>query len=330
MRSWQRWRTAMHTALYGEAGFFRCHRPADHFRTSPHVSEIFAGALLRLADSAELTCVIDIGAGGGELLAALARMRPGLRLVGVEIAERPPELPDRISWWHRLPDRRFESALLVANEWLDNVPLDVAVPDADGRPRLLEVRTGESSGRASASSFPSERPGRSPDPDQLAWLDRWWPVGGDVPRAEIGLERDRAWASAIGMLDSGLALAIDYGHVADDRPDGGTLTGWRDGRPTAPFPDGRRDITAHVAIDAVREAGERAGARTESLNTQREALHDLGISAPRPPFAMAQRAPLEYLARLGRTSAVTELSDPAGLGSYHWLLQSIDRQKSDL
>jgi len=69
----------MQAALYGPAGFYaRGERPAWHFRTSVHVSPRYAGALLtvlRAVDAAlgrpERLDVVDIGAGRGELLAAL-------------------------------------------------------------------------------------------------------------------------------------------------------------------------------------------------------------------------------------------------------------------
>jgi SAM-dependent MidA family methyltransferase len=70
-------------------------------------------------------------------------------------------------------------------------------------------------------------------------------------------------------------------------------------------PDGSRDITAAVAMDAVRAAGEDAGAVTLADETQREALHAL---LP-PPDTFAERL------------AQRELRDPSGLGAFRWLLQ---------
>ncbi|MYS43043.1 hypothetical protein GTY23_17755, partial [Streptomyces sp. SID5998] len=64
-----------------------------------------------------------------------------------------------------------------------------------------------------------------------------------------------AWAGAVSRLRRGLAVAVDYAHTAADRPPFGTLTGFRDGRETAPVPDGSCDLTAHVALDACAAAG---------------------------------------------------------------------------
>ena len=44
-------------------------------------------------------------------------------------------------------------------------------------------------------------------------------------RAEVGRARDRAWAGAVGSLDRGLAVAVDYGHLRADRAAGGTPPG---------------------------------------------------------------------------------------------------------
>src|SRR4029453_6419057 len=138
------WRAAMQTALYGPAGFFTGTGagPAGHFRTSVHASPLFAGALVRLIRQVDEALgqpaefdVGDVGAGRGELLTALpARLDPaGVRLTGVEVGPRPAGLPSEIGWRRDVPAN--VEGLLVATEWLDNVPLDVAEVDDAGRPR---------------------------------------------------------------------------------------------------------------------------------------------------------------------------------------------------
>ncbi len=281
--TWLTWREATERALYGPGGFFhRPEGPAGHFRTSVHASPLFATALLRLARTANLTTVVDVGAGRGELLVALAALAPDLQLIGVERAARPAGLPTHIAWHDEIP--AHTDVLLVANEWLDNVPVDV-VELTDGGPRLVLVDpvTGD------------ERLGEAPSDADAAWLESWWPLAEVGNRAEVGRPRDEAWAAAIGHVQRGLAVAIDYGHRRDDRPPAGTLTGYRDGRQVRPVPDGSCDITAHVALDACRVAGMTAAttgpgstaaeppasgrspagsspAATSALLTQREAL----------------------------------------------------------
>jgi len=321
------WRQAMAAALYGPGGFFvrDDHGPADHFRTSVHASPLFAGALLRLilrVDEAlgqpKTFDIVDVGAGRGELLHTLLGLMPaGLAaraaLVGVELAPRPPGLDAAIRWQAEPPES--VTGLLLATEWLDNIPLDVA--DRDDSGRLRTVLVDPSSG--------DETLGPLVDAADRFWLGRWWPEPG---RAEIGWPRDAAWAEAVQRVRQGCALAVDYGHLRNGRPVGGTLTGYRAGRPVRPIPDGQCDVTAHVAIDSVAGA---AGTAYEIV-TQREALKALGIDGARPPLDLARRDPAGYVRRLAAAGAAAELIEPAGLGGHWWLLHTIgiDRRGSML
>jgi SAM-dependent MidA family methyltransferase len=295
----------MAAALYGEHGFFVRHRPAGHFRTSVHAApERFAEALLRLLERLDAGLghpdpldVVDIGAGQGELLSALGTAAPPelaarLRSTAVEIATPPPPAP--------------VTGLVLATEWLDNVPVDIVQLDGARVARyvLVDPATGEEA---------LGEPVTGPDAD---WLARWWPLTVPGTRAELGRGRDEAWAGAVATLDRGAALAVDYGHLAAGRPPLGTLTGFRDGREVVPVPDGSCDLTAHVALDAL--------ATPESvLVTQRAALRALGVDGARPPLALAHRDPAAYLRRLADAGAAAELTDPAGLGGHYWLLQPV-------
>ena len=90
-----------------------------------------------------------------------------------------------------------------------------------------------------------------------------------------------------------------------------------------PIPDGSRDITAHVALDACAAAGATAGATQTVLTTQRAALRALGLTGRRPPLSLADRDPAGYLAALRRAAGEAELTDPAGLGGFGWLVQAV-------
>jgi SAM-dependent MidA family methyltransferase len=282
----ERFRDAWQRALYGPDGFYRRHAPADHFRTSVHASPLFATAIIRLADELHAKIITDIGAGRGELAAEIARQAPGLTVVSVELDS---DLPEQLT------------GLVIANEWLDNVPCEVVVKD--DAPRYL---------------LAGGSPGPVVEGNDLEWLAEWWPLAEPGHRAEIGLPRDLAWADVVRRLDRGTAIAIDYGHVRDDRPPYGTLTGYRDGRECAPDPDGSCDITAHVAVDSV------AAAVGGAVTTQRESLRALGIDATRPDHALATSDPQRYLAELSAAGEAAELLDPAGLGGFAWI--RADRQ----
>ncbi|MEU7010753.1 SAM-dependent methyltransferase [Streptomyces sp. NPDC046332] len=311
---WQGWREATEQALYGPGGFFlRPEGPAGHFRTSVHASPLFAGAVARLLTGVaeelgtDEVAFVDMGAGRGELLSGvLAAVPVGLsvRAYGVERAERPAGLDGRAEWTGRVPEG--VRGLLFANEWLDNVPVDVASVDEAGVVRYVEVRAADG----------AERLGRPVEGPDAEWLERWWPLTEPGERAEIGRTRDEAWAAAVGSLAAGTAVAVDYGHLRESRPLFGTLTGFRAGREVAPVPDGSCDVTAHVAMDAVASAG-------GELVTQREALRGLGVRGDRPPLALASSDPGAYVRALGAAGEAAELTARGGLGDFLWLTRSV-------
>ncbi|WP_354641189.1 SAM-dependent methyltransferase [Kitasatospora camelliae] len=313
---WMRWRPATEHALYRpDGGFYRrSEGPAGHFRTSVHASPRYAAAVARLLTEvdealgrpAELA-LIDVGAGRGELLTGVLAALPAhaaarLRPYAVELADRPAGLPDRVEWTDRVPEGA--TGLLFANEWLDNVPLDVAERDEDGRLRYVEV-----------SPEGEERLGAELGAADARWAGQWWPEG---ERIELGGPRDEAWAAAVGALDRGLAVAVDYAHTRATRPPFGTLTGFRAGREVPPVPDGSCDVTAHVALDSAAAPG-----LPTLRTTQREALHALGLHGGRPPLALATTDPAGYLRALSAAGEAAELTDPGGLGGFGWLAQAV-------
>jgi SAM-dependent MidA family methyltransferase len=297
----------MATALYGDAGFYAVSgAPSRHFRTSAQAAAQWTAAIAALAaqvdaatGGAEDFAVVDVGAGGGELLASLAATAPPRwSLIGVDLAPRPVDLDERVAWHHEPP--ASICGLLIANELLDVVPVDVVELDADG-PRLVEVTPGG-----------TEHRDGPPSPEDAAWLQRWWPLASSDDRAEIGRTRDLFWRELTGRLDRGVAVAIDY--AADPARDvAGTLTGYREGRQVLPVPDGSCDITAHVMFESLLDDG-------DLLVSQREALRSLGVTAARPTY---DGDPTTYLAALSAAGEAAELIDPAGLGDFTWLLHQV-------
>jgi SAM-dependent MidA family methyltransferase len=180
-------------------------------------------------------------------------------------------------------------------------------------PRLLLVET----------TTGAERPGPPPAAADLAWQRRWWPLREPGDRAEIGLTRSQAWAAVVGRISRGLAVAADYGHRRAGRPQAGTLTGYRAGRPVRAVPDGSCDLTAGVALDACAGAGRAAGASASLLTSQRLALRALGVTGRRPPPEQAAADPAGYARALCQAGEETELIDPSGLGGFGWLVQAV-------
>jgi len=222
------WEAAWHGALYGQGGFFaRGERPAGHFRTAPQVGDELARAVLELLTRLDAALgrpghldLVDVGAGGGELAAAVLTLAPStlvgrLRVTGVDLAPRPPRLDERIGWQARLP--ATVTGLLVGNEWLDAVPCPVVLATPDGPRRLSVTPDG------------SERPDRLVTGHDARWLARWWPLRPGW-RAEVGATRDGAWASAVRRVRAGAALAVDYASTRAERAAGrypaGTLASY--------------------------------------------------------------------------------------------------------
>ncbi len=310
------WRQAMQAALYGPDGFYaRGEPPARHFRTSVHVSPRYAAAIL------DLLRHIDAGLGhpgadrsggcrrgpgrtarAGSLVPRRSRGWPG-GSPRTRWRSRPgPPVSIRASAGAASPPEAV-TGLVVASEWLDNIPLDVVELTAAG-PVLVQVDTGTG----------AERPGPPPDRADLAWVRAWWPLRALGDRAEVGRPRCEAWAGMVGRIGRGVALAADYGHVRAARPGCGTLTGYLEGRAVPAIPDGSRDITAHVALDACAAAGRRAGAAQTLLTTQREALRGLGMHGGRPPLALAASDPETYVRQLSQATENAELVDTQRAG----------------
>ena len=335
------WREAWERALYGPGGFYaRGEAPAAHFRTSVHASPLFAaavGELLERVDAAlghpDPLDLVDVGAGRGELLAGVAAhtdLGRRLRLTAVEVGPGIDAVRD-------VAALSPVTGLLIANEWLDDVPLDVVVRTPAG-PRLVLV-----------DDAGTETLGGPPPAEDLTWADLWWPahrrpptphptatdltgsgragVGDAVDpaweRVEVGRARDVAWASAVRRMARGVVVAVDYGHERAARPAAGTLTGYRGGRQVPPVPDGSCDLTAHVALDSVAAAGRAAGAGDTRLDDQRAALANLGVTGRRPPVGLATSDPARYAALLRDAAEAAELLDRRGLGGFGWLVQGV-------
>jgi SAM-dependent MidA family methyltransferase len=319
--AWQRWSVAWERALYGPNGFYvRPDVPARHFRTSAHAGDALARLVLGLLSDVddglshptELD-VVDVGAGGGELLTRLLALaddslRARLVMTGVDFAPRPADLPAQVRWSAEVP--RGVLGLLIGNEWLDNVPCHVVARDDTGRLRELEVEV----------ETGAERLGRSAVVGDDTWCSLWWHLDAGQ-RAEVGRDRDRAWAQALTRIDFGCAVAVDYAHSRGSRRP--TLTGYRGGRQVPPVPDGSCDITAHVALDSCASAGEDVTGQPPLLVSQRDILHAYEMTGSLPPVELAAKNPGAYAAELQRASDEAELLNADGLGEFSWLVQPV-------
>ena len=308
------WFDAWVESAYGADGFWRLHSPDAHFRTAAASGPLIGQMLAALVDRHEgVGCVVDVGAGNGRLLEELAAIRPDLQLLGIDLRERPTGLPDQVGWAQDLWDVRYgcwttgeaaaaldrpEPVMIICCEWLDDLPCPVVAQHTDGWREVIINEAG------------LEQAGPRLESEELAWADRWWPGG---ERAEIGVTRDRAWAELIRLVRKrgGCALMIDYGHTAERRPVSGSLGAYRDGRALEPAVGTGANLTAHVAVDAVRTAGEALGVTTTFCGLQSEVVPEL----------LQVEAHPDPLVDLDRRSQYSALSSQYVWGSHWWLLQ---------
>ena len=236
-------------------------------------------------------------------------LRARLRLTAVEVG--PVDLPG-VRVVRDVAELPELTGLLVANEWLDDVPLDLVEQTAD-RPRVVLVApTG------------AESMGDPPAGADAAWLDRWWPLAAVGDRAEVGRSRDEAWAAAVGRLARGVAVAVDYGHEAGRRPAG--RHAHRLPRRRAGAAGAGRLLRPHRARGAGLGRGRRGGRRRHRDPAGRPAGRAAGARPGRPPAAArARHAPTRpaYLRGLQRAGEAAELIDRAGLGAFGWLVQGV-------
>ena len=294
------------------ARFYEHHLAEAQFKTSIESGTEVARALaqLILSSCAEFAedgfSVIDIGSGSGRLLEQLAPFVPeDITWMGVDIRERPPELDPRIGWHRTEIDGSTRDitgfdgqvcGVVIAHEFLDDVPCTVVELDADLIPRLVLVdeATGiEVIGPPLRDVAARRLLGHTTD-EHCEWLDVWWPPTRPMARREIGVERERIWSRLTGIVASGFAVAIDYAHRLDERSaglwDAGTLRGFAHGRPSSAIPDGSVNITAHVALDALATC-------SSTIRTQFDVLDGASLR-----------------------------SWPQGLGEYQWLVEPIVRR----
>lgn len=320
----QSWAVAWAAAA---AEFWSRAQPTDHFTTSAGsiVAARLVGVIRELddrLDNPDPFTVVDIGAGNGALLAEIRALAPSslgdrLRTVGVDLrpAHRELEGIDDVEWRvMRVPDELDlgpVTGLVMAHEWLDEIPCDVVERDPDGVNRLVVVDpTGvESLGpaldddEACAAYGVNARHARD-------WLAAWWPLTEPGQRAEVGLERDRAWQWLTEQVSAGAALATDYGHTRDERlrrwPQG-TLLGYRSGRVVPPVPNASMNLTAHVSLDSCA-----AAVPGTTSTSQREML---------APVTVADDAgdPAGRGEQLQQRAGLRRLRDPFGPGAFAWL-----------
>lgn len=267
---------------------------AGDFVTAPEISQMFGELIgLWLADMwinagrEEPVHYVELGPGRGTLardaLRAARRygLQPSVHLVEGSVALRDVQqaaVPGA-QWHHDLSTiPAYGPVLIVANEFLDALPVRQLVKTADGWRERMVVPEGDRFACIAGpqSMDPAVPEARRHAPDGTIY--ELCPGAAATVYEVAGRLKDQG----------GAALFIDYGH--DTPRDGSTLQAVRAHLKVDPFINpGEADLTAHVDFSALAPIAESRGVRWLGTVPQGRWLRELGIEAR--AAALAQAAP---------------------------------------
>ena len=279
----------MQLALHDRVQGYYSTRPGlmRDFATAPEISQVF-GELIGAWLVHEWTVIgepdsfdlIEVGPGRGVLMADALRVASAhspdflnamtLRLVEPSEALRR-EQRERLSsfephFYRSLEDVEHTTSLIVANEWLDCLPIRQFVKCSEGwRERVVGL-----SEEADALTF-----GLSPVLEQLP---------ATPPEGAWEWEYSPALEAAIGEISErfkghpGRALLFDYG--PEKRTPADTLRGYSNGQQISPLvTPGEADITADVDFSAVKRHATKYGICVHGPTPQGLYLKKMGVEA---------------------------------------------------
>jgi SAM-dependent MidA family methyltransferase len=305
---------------YYTAGARKLGRDGD-FVTAPEISALYGRTLARqAAQLAELgfSEILEIGAGSGalaaDLLVELARLGcPPERYLILELspdlrdrsrdtlAERAPQLLERVAWLSRLPPSF--TGIVIGNEVLDAMP--VRVFQRAGQD-ILEMGVAFRNEEFEWAPRSPQSPPDNPDPSCFPE---------DGYRSEVQFVA-RAFVRSVGdALARGVALFIDYGfprreYYHPQRARGTLMCHYRHRAHDDPFLlPGLQDITSHLDFSALAQAGREGGLDLLGYTTQAQFLVNCGITeilSETPAAEAAVYAPLAAQAH--------QLLSPAEMG----------------
>ena len=297
------------------------------FITAPEISQMFGELIgLWLADlwlragKPEPVHYVELGPGRGTLArdALRAMAQHGLAPL-VHFVETSPALREQQR--QALPQAEFHHdlaslpvdgpLLLVANEFLDALPIRQLLRTAEGWRELMMAPEGER-----FACLPGALPMDAAVPERRR----------DLPEGTL-IETSPAAAAVVGEIagrlaaQGGAALLIDYGH-AEERT-GSTFQAIRAHRKVDPFAQpGEADLTAHVDFAALAEVAQAHGAHWLGTVPQGRLLRDLGIAQRAEALARSAPEQREALAaalhRLVAPSEMGELFKVMGLAGTGW------------
>ncbi len=309
------------------------------FVTAPEISQMF-GELIGVwmvtvwqqIGSPENVRLVELGPGRGTLMSDALR---AAKVVGdfhaalvVHLVEISPKLQQAqeqllgglgvpILWHSALAEVPSGPVIIIANEFIDALPVHQAVKRADGwHERVVEIAP---SGELAIGIA------RDPLPHFEATLPRGLrqsPVGSvyewrsDTVALEIGRR----------VRTDGAALIIDYGHAWYGL--GETFQAVAGHSFTDPLrAPGEADLTAHVDFAALAQSAQIIGGRIHGPISQRDLLRGLGID--KRAAALKTRAP-ERAAEIDQALARLTATGPRGMGELFKALAIADPKLGEL
>jgi SAM-dependent MidA family methyltransferase len=266
-----------HFMARANAAYYASHNPFADFTTAPEISQVFGELLGAWAASVwaqmgrpDPVLLVEAGPGRGTLmvdaLRTVARVAPdfasALRVHLIETsprlrAEQAARLPSA-TWHDRLEDVPAGPAILLANEFLDALPIRQFARIA-GAWAERHVVAGQ------LVALPCSR------------------ISDDAPEGavlELG-EAALAWMACLAtrlVREGGAALIVDYGFTHAQYGD--TLQALRHGRPVSPLVEaGTADLTTHVDFAALAATARAQGATVWGPVAQGDFLRALGLQA---------------------------------------------------
>jgi SAM-dependent MidA family methyltransferase len=315
----------MHYALYAPGlGYYNAAQPkfgpAGDYVTAPTLSPLFARCLAQqLAEVLPALTpadVLEAGGGDGTLAAELLLALESLgalpaRYLILELSSflrarqqetltrRAPHLAERVVWLDALPTRL--RGVVLGNEVLDAMPVARFRTTTD---TVFEQGVTVRDGRFHACDIPARAAVRERAavlalaPDYLS---------------EVGLQAE-AWVRSIGeMLDTGLALLVDYGFARAEfyhpqRHRGTLMCHYRHRAHDDPFVLlGLQDITAHVEFTAIAEAASEIGLDVRGYTSQAAFLIGCGLGE-------LLMEPANARMQIERAHVVNQLTAPQEMG----------------
>jgi NADH dehydrogenase [ubiquinone] 1 alpha subcomplex assembly factor 7 len=311
-----------------EHGYYATGAPigADgDFTTAPEISQMFgeliglwAAAAWRAMGSPENVRLVELGPGRGTMILDALRaakvmpaFRAALVLHMVEVSPALERLQRQaliatdvpVSWHSSIEEVPDGPLIIVANEFIDALPIHQAVMCADGwHERVIKV---DDDGDLHFSI----------DRDPIPLFDEFLP--GEMREAKIGeifeWRADKV-ALEIGRRvarSGGVALIIDYGHARSAIGDTLQAISGHDFADPLLAP-GLVDLTAHVDFQALAEAAEGMGARVHGPITQAKFLRRLGIA--QRAAALKAGAPPDYTSTIDAALERLTNEDRTGMG----------------